>query len=179
LTSDVHVVAGAKRHKSLLQGFRCCPRHLPIAGSRKTNCLEPWAHDIQTDIHTEVLPRLGMRQRTTDYRLLLLMDGDQLVAVAGHELVPDAQMQSRYIDFIAVHDDMRGKQLSDGRRCSDAALSMVLGDIAARTPLATMATSSVHHENAPSIRFLVRSNALIGIEVVENHRPVVLMLYAR
>jgi hypothetical protein len=73
---------------------------------------------------------------------------------------------------------MRGKQLPDGRRCSDAALSMVLEDATARTPLATMATSSVHHQNKASIRFLTRSNALMGIDVVDDHRPVVPMLYA-
>jgi hypothetical protein len=36
----------------------------------------------------------------------------------------------------------------------------------------------VHHQNKSSIRFLTRSNALVGIDVVDDHRPVVPMRYA-
>jgi hypothetical protein len=175
LTSDVHVQVGGKHFRDVLQGFTCCAPHLPVPGRRKDRCVEPWSHMIQTYIHRDAVAQSGVRRLTTDYRLLLLFDGDELVAVGGHERVAPAGMITRYIDFMAVRTDMRGQTLSDGRRCSDAAWSMILDDVAERDPLVTLVTSDVDHRNLASIGFLTRTGALIGTEIVADLRPVVLL----
>lgn len=175
MTDDVYVEVGGKSHRELLERFGCCKPHVQIPGKRRNQCLEPWSHKIETYIHRDVLPQASVRRRTHDYRLLLLFDGLQLVAVAGHEQVEPAQMTTRYIDFLAVRTDMRGRKLSNGQRCSDAAMGVVLNDINERTPLVTVVTSDVHRQNSASIGFLTRAGALIGPDAVNDLRPVVLL----
>ncbi|WP_448642786.1 hypothetical protein [Geodermatophilus sp. URMC 63] len=173
MIDGIRVEVGNKRHRAVLEGFTCCAPHVPVAGLRGLRCQEPWAHGLQTDIRRDLLPRAGAHRLSHDYRLLLLFDGDALVAVAGHEQLSPAQMTTRYIDLVAVHTDLRGQRLSNGKRCSETALQMVLDDIIARTPLVKVIQSDVDHRNIASIRYLTRTGALIGTEVVNGLRPVV------
>ncbi len=175
MSDGIRVEVGNKRqHRAALQGFTCCAPHVPPVGRRgRPECREPWSHKLQTDIRTDLLTRAGAHRLSHDYRLLLLFDGEALVAVAGHEQIQPAQVESRYIDLIAVRTDMRGRELSNGQRCSKAALQMVLEDVAGRTPLVKVLQSDVDPRNTASIRYLTGTGALIGPDVVRGLRPVV------
>ncbi|WP_406122377.1 hypothetical protein OHQ89_10090 [Streptomyces canus] len=130
--SDVRWRPAARADRQALQQFTCCP---DTDHPRKSDCEQPWAHEVQGYLRQKALPFCLRNPALRDQRLLLVEDGPALVGAAVHALtdVDDPQgVRDRAIVVYAVALDCQGKQLSDGRRASHAVLDAVVEDAVSR-----------------------------------------------
>lgn len=130
--SDVRWRPAARADRQALQQFTCCP---DTDHPRKSDCEQPWAHEVQGYLRQKALPFCLRNPASRDQRLLLVEDGPALVGAAVHALtdVDEPQgVRDRAIVVYAVALDCQGKQLSDGRRASHAVLDAVVEDAVSR-----------------------------------------------
>jgi hypothetical protein len=176
VSSGVHVVLAAREHRDDLERFPCCSDRV-VYGKRRPQCTEKWSHQVQSYVRARVLKTTsGAAARAADHRLLLVYDGEVLVGVGAHLRVlpvPDDVAASREIDIVAVRTEMRARQLSDGSRCSDTVLGVVLEDAARREPELTHVRAQIHRLNAPSLGLVRRHGALIADAAHELHTVLV------
>lgn len=171
--SGIHAELGNASHDEELRDFVCCLPH-PRYGGRP-RCPEEWSHKVQKHIQNSAIARSRVAGgEPLDNRLLLLWDGGQLVGVAAHERVESQALPRRSIEFLAVRTQMRKTLLSDGRRCSDALLDLVIEDAKERDTLLTELVAVVDHRNRRSLQFMQRRDAQVGSAVIEGCRPVLL-----
>lgn len=96
------------------------------------------------------------------------------MAVGAHERMPSTSLPSRSIEFLAVRHDLRRKDLSNGRRCVDVLLDVVIEDAVGRDPLLTHFEARIDQRNLASLGFMTRRGAQISQTVVSGCHPVVL-----
>lgn len=169
----VQAEAGTRFHRDLLWTFQCCAPHERPVDSRRPICLEPWSHEVQTHVREDALARSNIgRGAEVDHRLLLLFDDQSLVAVGAHE----RSRLGRTIEFLAVQSSMRGANLSDGRRCADVALQMLLDDALQRDGGPLEVAGKVDLRNLRSLGFLRRRGFMVSEAVLGGCHPVLLQL---
>ncbi|MCF4136534.1 GNAT family N-acetyltransferase [Streptomyces sp. Tue 6430] len=155
--NDVSWRRGDKRDRQLLESFACCPADHP----QRRACDQPWAHEVQTYFRCDAITSCNEHNAVYDQRLLLVLDGTDLVGAAVHALTKaddPAGVRERALVAYAVGVDYQGKSLSDGRRASAAVLDAVFMDIASRhgEGQVVFLHASVHPANEASRTVLSR-----------------------
>jgi hypothetical protein len=98
----------------------------------------------------------------SDHRLLLVLDGEELVAAGCHRRGPDPNQ--RHFVFAAVEKDRQAQRLSNGERASDVLWNIVASDILDREDDAdTLVFARVDPANQRSLAYCRR----IGLTPIE------------
>ncbi|MFE3384812.1 MULTISPECIES: hypothetical protein [Streptomyces] len=130
--NDVSWRLAEKPDRRLLESFTCCPADHPP----RLACDQPWAHEVQTYFRRDAIRAYNRHNAVYDQRLLLVLEGPDLVGAAVHALTDigtDADaLRERTLVAYAVGVDYQGKSLSDGRRASAAVLDAAIMDISSR-----------------------------------------------
>ncbi|MFK0025677.1 hypothetical protein [Streptomyces sp. NPDC090798] len=116
---------------------------------------------MQTYFRRDAIASCNQHNVVYDQRLLLVLDGTDLVGAAVHALTEaddPAGFRERALVAYAVSVDHQGKSLSDGRRASAAVLNAVFMDIASRhgEEQVVFLHASVHSANEASRTVLNR-----------------------
>ncbi|MER6112675.1 hypothetical protein [Streptomyces hirsutus] len=116
---------------------------------------------MQTYFRRDAIASCNQHNAVYDQRLLLVLDGTELVGVAAHALTEaddPVGFRERALVAYAVSVDHQGKSLSDGRRASAAVLDAVFTDIASRhgEEQVVFLHASVHTANEASRTVLSR-----------------------
>lgn len=90
----------------------------------------------------------------TDHRLLLLLDGDELVGAACHRQGPAPDQ--RHFVYAAVEQSRQGRPLSNEGRASDVLWNVVANDIFDRQGEAVTVFARVHPENERGLEYCRR-----------------------
>jgi len=91
----------------------------------------------------------------TDHRLLLLLDGDELVAAACHRRGPAPDQ--RHFVYAAVEQSRQGRLLGNQQRASDLLWNVVANDIFDRQgAVATIVFARVHPDNERALAYCRR-----------------------
>ncbi|WP_329266610.1 hypothetical protein [Streptomyces sp. NBC_01451] len=116
---------------------------------------------MQTYFRRDAITSCNQHEAVYDQRLLLVLDGTDLVGAAVHALTEaddPAGFRERALVAYAVGVDHQGKSLSDGRRASTAVLEAVFMDIVSRhvEEQVVFLHASVHPANEASRTVLSR-----------------------
>jgi hypothetical protein len=152
LSGNVSWRLANKGDRSLLQRFRCADDEGPA-----------YERLVQRYFRTQAISHMGAVDSVrSDHRLLLILDGEELVAAGCHRRGPDPNQ--RYFIFAAVEKDRQGQRLSNGERASDVLWNIVASDILDREGDAdTLVFARVDPENQRSLAYC-RRIGLIPIE---------------
>lgn len=151
---QIRLAAGSDR--KLLDGFVCTTPQPRGIGRRRPPHPRPWELATQSWLRGESLR--GLNNPPSDRRTALLFDGDELVAVACHDLRPDLEgpvgsSPVRMVMAVAVSLDRRRRD----RSVADAAFAWVAADAEARHGRPTVLVAGVHALNVPSQAALERA----------------------
>jgi len=135
-----------KADRASLERFQCTPESGPV-----------FEREVQTWIRRDAIPDTN-RSGKSDQRLLLVHDGDDLVAVGCHARWQDIDGKPSRLWIVgAVALSSQGERLSNGRRASDALVEILLNDVVERDdPPPEWLVAKVHKDNTRSLRLCDR-----------------------
>lgn len=116
------------KDRPLLDAFCCCSERRQAGRSRPIPPPD-WCAEVQKWLRRDGTAFVGGPPEE-DPRLLLLFEGDELIAVASHWWQEEAE--SRVLNALAVALDRQGSRLPNGNSVSDQMLLLTLADIGAR-----------------------------------------------
>ena len=135
----------SKNDRQLLERFRCTDDDGP-----------DYERLVQRYFRLKAIPHSGAEDSIrSDHRLLLVLEGDELVAAACHRRGPAPNQ--RHFLYAAVEKDRQGQLLSNGERGSDVLWSVVANDIIDRPgPAVALVVARVHPANERALAYCSR-----------------------
>jgi hypothetical protein len=131
-----------KDDRAALEHFRCTEGGQP-----------EYEREVQTWIRRDAIRDTNRSATKWDQRLLLVYDGDDLIAVGCHSRWGNIDGQPSRLWLVgAVALEYQGKRLSTGQRASEALVEVVVNDILDRDdPPPAWLAGKVHKDNVRSL----------------------------
>jgi len=128
-------------------------------------CADPsiaWQAEVENFVQDELFEwRYAPLAQEDDPRVLLLLNGEELIGVAAHEKIRvqsnGVMLHASQLQVVAIATDWQGLANDDGQRVSDILMSGVMTDITARVPPRfARVMAVVHRDNQRSLRLCER-----------------------